>query len=73
MREGPVFDACVSLFYKFVPKRNRRVIRDVQNLEVLLPWERDPFLKVRDSGLLDSDALPQDVTLRAELVSWNNE
>eukprot|EP00969_Alexandrium_andersonii_P160452 7089948-Alexandrium_andersonii.AAC.1 len=51
--------ACVSLSYKFVPQRNRRVIRAPDHLESLSPWEVEPFRKIRDSGILDSDPLPQ--------------
>eukprot|EP00969_Alexandrium_andersonii_P226306 9993593-Alexandrium_andersonii.AAC.1 len=59
--------------YKFALRRTRTIVRDPKQLESLSPWEVEPFLKLRDSGLLSNDHLPDDVSLRAELISWDQE
>eukprot|EP00969_Alexandrium_andersonii_P224821 9928847-Alexandrium_andersonii.AAC.1 len=58
MRQGEVFDACVSLFYQFVARRQRRIINDVNDLGALFDCERIPFQKIFDSGLMVADSPP---------------
>eukprot|EP00969_Alexandrium_andersonii_P114489 5060934-Alexandrium_andersonii.AAC.1 len=73
MRQGDTFDACVSLLYKFVGKRQRKVIQDHQDLRALLEFERVPFQKILDPELMDTSRPPPGISLRAELISRNSE